>query len=68
MPEGKTVRIEIGVWYDEERGDIHIAQPGGFITTINDQPGSVRAHPHLFAHLARVLRDAGVSAPPLVPS
>ena len=64
---GKTVYLEIGVWYDEKRGDIHIADKDrGFITTVNANPASDRGHRNLFNKLAKCLRKAGVPAPDTV--
>ena len=62
---GKTVYLDLSVWYDEERGSIHLAARNveGFHTTVNNDPGSKRGHPNLFRKLAKCLRDAGVPHP-----
>ena len=62
----KTVRLEIGIWYNEAKEDIRISAPGvpGFkLTTVRRDPTSKRGHPHLFGKLAQYLRDQGVPAP-----
>ena len=64
---GKTVYFEIGIWYREDTGKIHMSAPGvpGFkLTTVNCDPSSKRGHPHLYKKLAQILRDKSVSAPP----
>lgn len=62
---GKTAYLNIGVWFDEDQGRIHMALPGpgGFVTTVNDNPDSLRGHPNLFMKLARALKEAGVPGP-----
>tara|TARA_B100001939_G_C16423234_1_gene397428 strand:- start:48 stop:284 length:237 start_codon:yes stop_codon:yes gene_type:complete len=62
---GKTVYLEMGVWYNEEQGSIHLAAKGveGFHTTVNANDESKRGHPNLFMKLARCLRDAGAPYP-----
>ena len=64
---GNSVYLDIGVWYDRERGDIHITAKGvdGFHTTVKADPVSKRGHPNLFGKLARCLRDAGAPHPPI---
>ena len=57
---GKTVRLEVGVWYNESTGNIHMSAPSvpGFkVTTVRRDPASKRGHPHLFEKLALCLRD-----------
>jgi hypothetical protein len=62
---GNSVYLQIGVWYDQERGDIHVTARGvrGFHTTVRSDPKSKRGHPNLFDKLARCLRDAGAPHP-----
>ena len=63
----KTVRVEIGVWYEESDGKIRISAPSvpGFkLTTVNRDPKNRRGHPHLYEKLAQLLRDKSVVAPP----
>lgn len=62
---GNSVYLDIGVWYDEEQGHIHLTAKNieGFHTTISPDPHSKRGHPNLFEKLARCLRDAGAPAP-----
>lgn len=63
---GNTAYLNIGAWYNEETGQIHLTLPrsGWFHTTVNDQADSVRGHKNLFRKLSRALREAGVPAPP----
>ena len=62
---GKSVYFEIGVWYDETQGAIHVTAPGvpGFHTTVRQDPRLKRGHPNLFDKLAKCLRDKGAPAP-----
>jgi len=63
MPEasgpGKSVYMEVGIWWDAEQGHIHLTAKNvpGFHTTVSADPDSKRGHPNLFAKLAKVLRD-----------
>lgn len=58
--DGKTVGLSISIWYVERDRSIHISSKGGsFITTVNNQPGSKRSHPHLYNQLRRVLQEWG---------
>ena len=63
---GNTAYLNIGAWYDETTGHIHLTLPrsGWFHTTVNSEPGSIRCHKNLYGKLARALREAGVPAPP----
>lgn len=63
---GKSVYAQIGVWWDEEKGEIHLTVPnsGWFHTTVNAKDESIRCHKNLFAKLGRLLRDQGAPAPP----
>ena len=62
---GNTAYLNIGAWYDEASGQIHLTLPrsGWFHTTVNAQDGSIRRHKNLFDKLARALQEAGISAP-----
>ena len=62
---GKTAYLDVGAWYDERNGHIHLSMPGTnwFHTTVAPDPESKRGHPNLYGKLARALRDAGVPAP-----
>jgi len=62
---GKSVYLDVGIWYDEEQGHIHLTAKGvpGFHTTVNGDATSKRGHPNLFNKLAKCLRDAGAPAP-----
>src|SRR3546814_20146247 len=56
---GNSVYLDIGVWYDEQQGHIHMTARNvdGFHTTVSADPTSKRGHPNSFAKLARCLRD-----------
>ena len=54
---GKTARLSIGLWFDEDAGDIHLSIPDHGLSMVNSAPSSKRGHPHLFNKLAKVLRD-----------
>jgi len=62
---GKTIRLEIGVWYNERSGHIHISGVTGerFISTVSPNSNSKRGNPHLFNKLAKCLQSAGKPAP-----
>ena len=63
---GKTATLSIGLWFDEDAGDIHLSIPDHGLSTVNSDPSSKRGHPHLFNKLAKVLRDHGKPHPPIV--
>lgn len=63
---GKTANISIGMWYDEDAGDIHLRIGRHGISTVNGNPASERGNPHLFRILAKVLRDEGKPQPGIV--
>ena len=65
---GNSIYVEIGVWYDEARGNIHIASNdvSGFHTTVRSDARQKRCHPNLFGNLAKLLRDNDAPAPPEV--
>jgi hypothetical protein len=72
MPEtsrpGKSVYMEVGVWWDAEQGHIHLTAKDvpGFHTTVSSDPDSKRGHPNLFEKLAKVLRDNGAPHPAIL--
>ena len=60
---GKTVYLEVNIWFDEKTGQIHMAAPDTDTfhttvnhTTVNADPDSTRGHPNLFGKLAGILR------------
>ena len=63
---GKTAYPKIGVWFDEDAGDIHLSIPGHGLSTINSNPDSKRGNPHLFNKLAKALRDAAKPHPVII--
>ena len=63
---GKTGRVTVGLWFDEEAGDIHFSIPGHGLSTVNGDGLSKRGNPHLFNKLAKVLRDQGKPHPEIV--
>ena len=62
---GKTTTVSLEIWWNPEDRSIHIATKDSatFISTVNDDPTSVRGHPHLFQKLASILRKDGKPAP-----
>ncbi|MDD9991124.1 MAG: hypothetical protein OXP75_04955 [Rhodospirillales bacterium] len=62
---GRSIYLEMGVWYDEATGSIHMTAKGvhGFHTTERRDPELKRGHPNLFDKLAKCLRDSGAPAP-----
>lgn len=62
---GKTAEVTIGLWFDEEAGDIHVRIPDHGLSTIDADSASKRGHPHLYNKLAKVLRDRGKPHPPM---
>ena len=63
---GKTGQVTIGLWFDEEAGDIHLSIPGHGLSTVNADASSKRGNPHLFNKRAKVLRDQGKPHPEIV--
>ena len=62
----KTARVTIGVWYDQQDGEIHLSIPDFGLSTISSDREKKRGHPHLFNKLAKVLREQGKPHPPIV--
>ena len=63
---GKTAKVTIGLWFDEQAGDIHLNIPGHGLSTVSADASSKRGDPHLFNKLAKVLRDQGKPHPAIV--
>ncbi|MDZ4691454.1 MAG: hypothetical protein SH849_09065 [Terricaulis sp.] len=63
MPKTKTVKLDVGVWFNEKSGHIHIAAKDAFISTVSNDPDSKRYHPNLYRKLAQVLKDKASSHP-----
>lgn len=63
---GKTGQVTIGLWFEEEAGDIHLSIPSQGLSTVNGDAASKRGNPHLFNKLAKVLRDQGKPHPEIV--
>ena len=62
---GRTIYPKIGVWYaEDEDGHIRLSIEGQGLTSVTDDPNSVRYHRTLFKKLSEVLRQAGAKAPP----
>jgi len=61
--DGKSVKLEIRVWYDEQSRYIKLAGKGLTASTVSNDPDSKRYHPNLYRKLATVLRNAGAPAP-----
>ena len=60
-----TVYLNVGIWYDEQQGRIHLVTEGitGFHATISDDPSRRHGHPSLFRDLALCLAVHGAAAP-----
>ncbi len=63
---GKTAYLNMGVWFDEDAGDIHLNIPGHGLSTVNANAASKRGNPHLFNKLAKALRDQGKPHPAII--
>jgi hypothetical protein len=63
MAKGKTARLDVGIWFNERTGHIHIGAKGQFISTVSDDPKSKRYHPNLYRKLTASLADAGLPHP-----
>lgn len=62
---GRSVYMEVGIWWDQQQGQIHLTAKDveGFHTTVSNEQSSKRGHPNLFMKLAKVLRDKGAPHP-----
>ena len=62
---GNAVYFEIRIWYNKEKGQIHVTSPDvdGFHTTVRMDTKSKRGHPNLFQKLAKALRVGCAPAP-----
>jgi len=62
---GKTVYLDVGIWYNEDQNNIHITAKDihGFHTTVSANPELKRGHPNLFRKLAKCLRESGAPHP-----
>lgn len=67
-PGTKTVRFEVGAWYDKKSGYIRLTIPehGSFHTTVSNNPTSDRYHPNPFGKLkgVRGSREVAVDGDP----
>jgi hypothetical protein len=60
---GKSVTVTVTIWDDPlptsttRSRRIRLKLPGGRITTVTNDPESVRGHPHLFNHLDTILKE-----------
>jgi len=63
--QGKTVYLEMGIWYNADTGEIHLTAPktDWFHTTVNDKQDSKRQHSNLFGKLSRCLKEADAPHP-----
>lgn len=62
---GRTIYPKIGVWFaEDEDGHIRLSIEGQGLTSVTDDPNSVRYHRTLFDKLAKALRASGAKAPP----
>lgn len=63
---GKTGHVTLGVWFDEDAGDIHLTVPGHGFSTVSNNRDHARGNPHLFNKLAKALRDLGKPHPAII--
>lgn len=61
--DGKTARLDVGIWFNPDTGHIHIAAKGQFISTVSPDPRSKRYHPNLYRKPAAALRESGKPHP-----
>ena len=63
---GKSVYLEVGIWWDEGQQHIHLTANNvpGFHTTVSNDPESKRRHQNLFLKLAKVLKGNDAPHPP----
>ncbi len=60
---GKSIQLNLRVWYDPDACHIKLAGSGLTASTVSNDPASKRYHPNLYRKLARALREAGAPAP-----
>lgn len=60
---GKSIQLNLRVWYDPASGHIKLAGPGLTASTVSNDPNRKRYHPNLYVKLSRALREAGAPAP-----
>ena len=53
----KTAKLDVGIWFNQASGHIHIAAKNAFISTVSNDPSSKRYHPNLYRKLAKALRE-----------
>jgi hypothetical protein len=63
--DGKSVSVDVRVWYDPNSRHIKLAGQGLTASTVSNDPKSVRYDPNLYKKLTKLLRDAGAPAPPV---
>ena len=54
----KTAKLDVGIWFNESTGHIHIAAKKQFISTVSNDPKSKRYHPNLYCKLSQALQEA----------
>lgn len=60
---GKTVHIDVGIWYAEEDGHIRMKVADEGLTSVSNDPKSKRYHRTLYKKLADILRKQGIEVP-----
>jgi hypothetical protein len=60
---GKSISLDLRVWYDEKSRHIKLAGKGLTASTVSNDPLSKRYHPNLYRKLTKCLREAGAPAP-----
>jgi hypothetical protein len=63
---GKSISLQLRVWFDPKSGHIKLAGPGLTASTVSNDPASKRYHPNLYRKLAKALHEAGAPAPTIV--
>ena len=59
----RTARFEMGAWFNERTGHIHLAAKDGFISTVSNDPQSRRYHPNLYRKLTQALKERRLPCP-----
>jgi hypothetical protein len=59
----KTVRLDVGIWYDSKSRHIKISAKDAFISTVSNDPDSKRFHLNLYKKLSKCLKDSGAPGP-----
>ena len=63
----RPVYVDVGIWFSEGTGEVHLAVSGfkNTYVTLTNKPTSDHGHPELYRKLARVLKEVGAPCPDL---